>query len=219
MARSRRINPDLVAQARQVARQTQDLTVYRQAMAVLLPADLSASLEQTAQVLGVGRATVHRLQVQFRHQRPRGGPARKTWGGTPPRPAQSPSRRGLSQAVGHPSPNRRGVGRLAAPGGVGPAVGAARGGLGGVSFSGAARLAESGPRHAPPQGRPAGAGGLEKKLPEVLADLLKPEGVQGRSVRVMFQDEARFGRMVRLRRCWAPAPARPTVPNGYERRK
>lgn len=33
----------------------------------------------------------------------------------------------------------------------------------------------------------------------------------------MFQDEARFGRMVRPRRCWAPAPSRPTVLNGYER--
>lgn len=33
----------------------------------------------------------------------------------------------------------------------------------------------------------------------------------------MFQDEARFGRMVRIRRCWAPAPARPVVDNGYER--
>jgi hypothetical protein len=33
----------------------------------------------------------------------------------------------------------------------------------------------------------------------------------------MFQDEARFGRMVRLRRCWAPAPHRPSVSNGYER--
>ena len=33
----------------------------------------------------------------------------------------------------------------------------------------------------------------------------------------MFQDEARFGRMVRIRRCWAPAPMRPTVSNGYER--
>ncbi len=33
----------------------------------------------------------------------------------------------------------------------------------------------------------------------------------------MFQDEARFGRMVRLRRCWAPAPDRPVVDNGYER--
>ena len=33
----------------------------------------------------------------------------------------------------------------------------------------------------------------------------------------MFQDEARFGRMVRIRRCWAPQPARPMVNNGYER--
>lgn len=33
----------------------------------------------------------------------------------------------------------------------------------------------------------------------------------------MFQDEARFGRMVRIRRCWAPTPLRPKVDNGYER--
>ncbi len=33
----------------------------------------------------------------------------------------------------------------------------------------------------------------------------------------MFQDEARFGRMVRIRRCWAQQPDRPTVSNGYER--
>jgi hypothetical protein len=33
----------------------------------------------------------------------------------------------------------------------------------------------------------------------------------------MFQDEARFGRMVRIRRCWAKRPERPTVCNGYER--
>ena len=34
---------------------------------------------------------------------------------------------------------------------------------------------------------------------------------------MIFQDEARFGRMVRIRRCWAQAPARPMVNNGYER--
>ena len=33
----------------------------------------------------------------------------------------------------------------------------------------------------------------------------------------MFQDEARFGRMVRIKRCWAPIPHRPVVNNGYER--
>ncbi len=27
---------------------------------------------------------------------------------------------------------------------------------------------------------------------------------------------ARFGRMVRIRRCWSPAPQRPMAPNGYE---
>ncbi|MHB1744774.1 MAG: IS630 family transposase, partial [Acidobacteriaceae bacterium] len=38
-----------------------------------------------------------------------------------------------------------------------------------------------------------------------------------RPVRLMFQDEARFGRMVRPLRCWAPAPLRPAINNGYER--
>ncbi len=43
------------------------------------------------------------------------------------------------------------------------------------------------------------------------------EAVGARPVRIMFQDEARFGRMVRIRRCWSPAPSRPMVDNGYER--
>jgi hypothetical protein len=51
----------------------------------------------------------------------------------------------------------------------------------------------------------------------MLAALLTPENVKGRRVRLMFQDEARFGRMVRIRRCWSPAPHRPSVQNGYER--
>jgi transposase len=58
---------------------------------------------------------------------------------------------------------------------------------------------------------------VEKKLPEALAALLKPEEVRHRTVRLMFQDEARFGRMVRIRRCWSPRPLRPKVANGYER--
>ncbi len=58
---------------------------------------------------------------------------------------------------------------------------------------------------------------MEKKLPETLAALLNPDSVKGRPVRILFQDEARFGRMVRIRRCWSPAPLRPQVANGYER--
>jgi len=59
---------------------------------------------------------------------------------------------------------------------------------------------------------------MEKKtLPELLAAELKPEQVRERTVRLCFQDEARFGRMVRFHRCWAPSPLRPKVYNGYER--
>jgi transposase len=59
---------------------------------------------------------------------------------------------------------------------------------------------------------------MEKKtLPEKLAAVLTAEAVGERPVRLMFQDEARFGRMARIRRCWAPAPLRPVVCNGYER--
>jgi len=59
---------------------------------------------------------------------------------------------------------------------------------------------------------------VEKKtLPEELAALLKADVVRERPIRLMFQDEARFGRMARIRRCWAPAPLRPVVRNGYER--
>ena len=59
---------------------------------------------------------------------------------------------------------------------------------------------------------------MEKKtLPEKLAVVLTDEAVRGRPVRLIFQDEARFGRMARIRRCWAPAPLRPMVRNGYER--
>ena len=80
MARPRRTDNQLVAAARQAVRQTQDIQELRQALAVLLPAELNASLEQTARVLGVGRATVPRLQGGFR-QRRRGGSGRRNWGG------------------------------------------------------------------------------------------------------------------------------------------
>lgn len=65
--------------------------------------------------------------------------------------------------------------------------------------------------------RSGSPGRLEKKLPQVLADILDADPVRPRRVRLMFQDEARFGRMVRIKRCWAPAPLRPVVANGYER--
>ena len=49
---------------------------------------------------------------------------------------------------------------------------------------------------------------MEKKLPEALAQIIT--AWPGSSpVKLMFQDEARFGRINDVRRCWAPFPVRP----------
>ena len=53
----------------------------RQCQAVLLPALFGATLEQTAAVLGVGRATVARLQTTFRKKRPAEPKLVRNWGG------------------------------------------------------------------------------------------------------------------------------------------
>lgn len=49
---------------------------------------------------------------------------------------------------------------------------------------------------------------MEKKLPETLAEI-RTDWAQGRPIKLMFQDEARFGRISDIRRCWAPKPLRP----------
>lgn len=49
---------------------------------------------------------------------------------------------------------------------------------------------------------------MEKKLPETLAGLIAEWAGTG-PVKLMFQDEARFGRISDVRRCWAPFPMRP----------
>lgn len=51
----------------------------------------------------------------------------------------------------------------------------------------------------------------------MVAELLKRPEAEGKKPRLMFQDEARFGRMSRPRRCWAPPGTRPVMKNGYER--
>jgi len=66
MARPRRIDPRVIEEAQKMASSATTLESLRMAQAVLLPAILNATLEQTASVLGVGRATVHRLQRRLR---------------------------------------------------------------------------------------------------------------------------------------------------------
>ncbi len=78
-------------------------------------------------------------------------------------------------------------------------------------------MAQSGARYPASQERSADHAGLEKKLPKTLDALLCRRTVKGRRIRLIFQDEARFGRMAKPRRCWAPKPCRPIMLNGYER--
>src|SRR3972149_7763494 len=80
MARPRQIDKARVANARQVVARTADIEQLRAAQAVLLPALASATLEQTAAILGVGRATVARLQQRF-GQSVRPAARRPRWGG------------------------------------------------------------------------------------------------------------------------------------------
>jgi DDE superfamily endonuclease len=216
MARPRQIDKGLVAKARHAVTHATDLDQLRAAQAVLLPAVASATLEQTAAILGVGRATVPRLQQRFRQWvRPPGDAA--PLGRAAQGAAQCGRRSGVLGALGRAGQGGRPVGVVADPRRTGATVGTARGRLGGLAPAGSARMAQGGPGHAPPQERSGGAGGVEKKLPEILAAVVTPAELRGRSVRLMFQDEARFGRMARPRRCWAPLPWRPVMLNGYER--
>ena len=81
MARPRRINAELVAAAQAMVARTTDVAELRAAQAVLLPALAHTTLEQTAAVLGVSRATVARLQGRFRQARAAPGAPRPRWGG------------------------------------------------------------------------------------------------------------------------------------------
>ena len=83
MARPRRIDMKLVTQSRKVVAQATNVQELRAAQAVLLPAMMGATLSETAILLGVGRATVARLQAGFR-QSPKPGATsgkRRNWGG------------------------------------------------------------------------------------------------------------------------------------------
>ena len=81
MSRPRRIEPHIVKQAETTVENAASLETLRQCQAVLLPALFGATLEQTASVLGVSRATVPRLQAAFRKQRSAPKLGDRNWGG------------------------------------------------------------------------------------------------------------------------------------------
>ena len=61
----------------------------------------------------------------------------------------------------------------------------------------------------PPQGRPRGAGGVQKKVAGQLDDIARDH--PGERVEVWFEDEARFGQKGTLTTVWARRGSRPTA--------
>ena len=81
MSRPHRIDPIAVRRARAAVTHAQDAEELRCAQAILLPALAGTTLEETAALLGVGRASVPRLQARFRQRSAAGKVAPRNWGG------------------------------------------------------------------------------------------------------------------------------------------
>ncbi len=121
MARPRKVDSDLVQQALATVRQSQDVREMRQAMAVLLPAELNTSLEQTRVARrGAGRrasaASSFSGASRVTPERP------KKLGG---RRRALDERRGggrVPQTLGRASQSWRGIGVVAGPGRVGASI-------------------------------------------------------------------------------------------------
>ena len=81
MARPRSSDARLVEHAKRLAVHAQSVEDLRCAQAVLLPALLGATLEQTAAALGIGRATVSRCQAKVRRRLTHPAQLDPSWGG------------------------------------------------------------------------------------------------------------------------------------------
>lgn len=81
MARPRLVDMSVVEHAKALVTQARTAEDLRRAQAVLLPALLDATLEQTAAALGVARATVGRYQAKVRRQLLHPAEPKPQWGG------------------------------------------------------------------------------------------------------------------------------------------
>jgi hypothetical protein len=68
MARPATINNEMVEAARKIVQQAQTVRELRTGLSIVLPSALGASNATTAQVLGIGSATVVRMQREIRDQ-------------------------------------------------------------------------------------------------------------------------------------------------------
>ena len=124
MARPIQIDVELVGKARRTVKTTRNLDDFKSALAVLLPAKVGLTLQETASMLGVGTSSVNRMQTRFHIGRTSSSGLRN-WGGrrksllTPQEEIDflkpwaqqareagllvlSPIRAALAQRIGHP---------------------------------------------------------------------------------------------------------------------
>jgi transposase len=82
MARKPNLDPSLIDKAQEISKDTKCAATLRLCQSILLPARLDATLEETAKLLSVSRASVPRMQQRFRNQfaGPNPPPPRN-WGG------------------------------------------------------------------------------------------------------------------------------------------
>ena len=66
MARPIYIDLKLVAKAKRTVKTTRNLDDFRAALAVLLPSKVGLTLQETANMLGVGTASINRMQTRLR---------------------------------------------------------------------------------------------------------------------------------------------------------
>ena len=80
MARPIQIDLKLVAKAKRTGKTTRSLDDFKSALAVLLPAKVGFTLEETANTLGVGTASINRMQTRF-HLGRTSSSGTRNWGG------------------------------------------------------------------------------------------------------------------------------------------
>jgi len=81
MSKPCRIDPITIKHARDAVADAQSVEELRCAQAVLLPALAGVTWDETAAMLGVGRASIPRLQARFRRRTTPGAILRRNWGG------------------------------------------------------------------------------------------------------------------------------------------
>ena len=216
MSRPASGNDEILIRAREAIASAQTVEQLRQAQAVVLPLDFAMSLADTAQVIGISQGWVCQLRRRFMRGQIAGASDAPTPGG---RKRQNMSEEEEREFLAP-------FFEQAATGGV-LVVGKSKwrwtSGWGETwrwprpTICCTATAGESShPTSATLKVTqwPSKSG---KKLPETLAAIRQDWG-QGKDIKLMFQsekllaghpDEARFGRISDVRRCWAPKPLRP----------